>query len=171
MFSGKSTIARLLQERLGYAVISARQILRELADDALDARVDLQRVGAEIEERTQGQWLADAAAAIAAATSPRPVVVDSARTKAQVQAVRKSLGHVHHLHLTAPDAVLRRRFKSRASDLIEPASLQEAASHPVEQETSRLGQDADLILDSGESSPEALLEMLISRFSDSGTTS
>jgi predicted kinase len=159
MFSGKSTIARLLEERLGYVVVSARETLRELAGDPLVSRTDLQIAGVAIEDRTKGRWLAEAAAAVYSA-SPSPIVVDSARTQRQVEAVQEYFPAVVHVHLSAPADVVRKRFERHADDLIEPPSFEEAVGNAIENEALRLGDRADFILDSGKSSPETLFKNL-----------
>jgi adenylosuccinate synthase len=161
MFSGKSTTASLLHEELGFVVVSARYVLRDLATNALWTRADLQRFGSELELRTNGKWLADAAAAVARASRPQPVVVDSARTRKQVDAVRDALGDVYHVHLTAPSAELRRRFDAHRKDVDESASFEQSMQHPVEQEVLRLAAEADLVLDSEAQPPHSLVRQIL----------
>jgi adenylosuccinate synthase len=166
MFSGKTTIAGLLNRELHYVVLSARSVIRELAGEELASRADLQRFGAALEERTRGRWLGEAAADVAKRHASSPIVVDAARTLDQVASVRRALGSVEHVHLTAPREELKSRFERRTNGLAEPPLMEEAAAHPIEQAAMRLGATADLVLDSACATPHALLQILIAYLQD-----
>jgi hypothetical protein len=170
MYSGKSTLAALLQEKADYVVVSARLVLRKLASEGLETRVDLQRFGALLEERTTGKWLGDAAAGAAGDHPSTPIVVDAARTFDQVSAVRNALGAVEHVHLSASPTILRERFYSQGADLPEPSSFEQAMGHPIEQQALALGAHADLILQSGLVGPEALLVTLVAHLSGAASS-
>jgi adenylosuccinate synthase len=166
MFSGKSTTATLLHEEEGFVVVSARSVLRNLAPNTLETRADLQRFGSDIELQTNGKWLADVARLAAHASRPQSVVVDSARTQSQIDALRQALGGVYHVHLTAPHAELRRRFDAHRKDVDESASFEQAMQHPVEQEVLRLADRADLLLDSGGHPPSSLMRQIVQTLPD-----
>lgn len=166
MFSGKTTIAGLLHRELHYVVLSARSVIRELAGEELASRAELQQFGAVLEERTKGCWLGEAAEELAKRRPSSPIVVDAARTLGQVASVRRALGHVEHVHVTAPREELKRRFETRTKGLVEPASIEEAAAHPIEQAALRLDAPADLLLDSACATPQALLQILIAYLQD-----
>jgi cytidylate kinase len=161
MFSGKTTTATLLHERWGYVVVSARAVLRDLAQEALLTREELQQFGALVERETRGNWLGEAAAAVAAEHAPSPLVVDSARTRAQIGAVRRALPSVKHVHLSAPLDLLESRFAATTKGLIEPPSFERAISHPVEREAASLGDSADVVLSTEEGDPQTFVAQLM----------
>lgn len=159
MFSGKSTVADLLVAQLGYRVVRARDVLRELAGGPLLSREDLQSFGAELEAGTAGSWLGVAAASVVSEQSVS-VVVDAARTKLQLASVRELVGDVIHVHLVASRAVLEQRFGTREKDLIEASSLAKALDHEVERQTDELAALADMLLDTSTASPDALVRAI-----------
>jgi hypothetical protein len=160
ILAGKSTIAGLLQEEWGYVVVSARSVLRELSPFQLDTRAELQRFGSSLESETDGGWLGEAAARAAIADPRRPVVVDAARTVAQVLSVRSALGDVRHVHIRADRAELEFRFARGDKDLVDAPSLDEAMSHQVERSIHDLAQIADVVVDSSAKGPTTLLREL-----------
>lgn len=160
ILAGKSTIARLLREEWGYEVVSARAVLRELSPIELQTRADLQRFGAALEAETHGGWLGEAAAKAAVADPRRPIVIDAARTMAQVSSVRSALVEVRHVHVRADRAELKSRFARGGKGLVEARSFDEAMSHEVERYVDDLAEAADVVLDSSANDPTALLREL-----------
>jgi cytidylate kinase len=153
MYSGKTTTAQLLKAEFGFATVSARQVLRDLAEDSLESRADLQEFGSALEQRTNGDWLGNAVASAARAAWPSPLVVDSARNQAQVDAVRRAIEGLAHVHLTAPLAELQRRFDRQHADIDAPGSFDRAMSHPLEQAALQLNTRADLVVNTFEKRP------------------
>jgi cytidylate kinase len=167
MFSGKTTIAELLRDQWGYVVVSARAVLRQLSPDSLLTREALQQFGTALEKETDGSWLGAATAAVALEDPATQVVVDSARTRAQIHSVRQALPGVRHVHLTAPLDVLESRFASTTKGLVEPPSFKGAIAHPVEREAASLGEIADVVLNSADGEPDAVVAQLIRALSGS----
>jgi hypothetical protein len=95
-----------LRDELGARLVSARDVLRDIAGVDLSTRETLQAFGARIEEETDGSWLADWVGVPTEVT-----IVDSARTIHQTQAFRASGSPLVLLHLTASDSERRRRFE------------------------------------------------------------
>jgi dephospho-CoA kinase len=149
--AGKTTLAEWLGGR-GWTVVTARQVLTDLAGrHALD-RGALVRLG---------RWLAEVAA-----KARRPVVLDAARTRAQVREARRMLDEVLVVHLNAPTDVRRARFVARGSTADPEASFEGLNSSPLEREAAELGVLADVVLASGEASPNALGEQVIAACSE-----
>ncbi len=105
--AGKTTLALGLSTALEAEVVSAREVIRETLPG--DDRADLQASGRELERRTGGHWLSEAAARI----GDRPAIVDAARTAAQVQALVNMPRQVHTIYLAASEQSCRRRFQTR----------------------------------------------------------
>ena len=166
MFSGKTTTAGLLEEEFGFVVASARRVLRDLAGDPLISRADLQRFGGDLEQETGGAWLGNATLAIAHALSPKPVVVDSARTRAQIDSVRGVLDRVYHVHLTASYEERLRRFTVCREEVDAHGSFEESSHHPVERDVPLLGAAADLIVDSEVHSPGEVVQQVAAILAD-----
>jgi dephospho-CoA kinase len=158
--AGKTTLAEWLGGR-GWTVVTARQVLTDLAGrHALD-RGALVRLGQELEDQRPGRWLAEVAA-----KARRPVVLDAARTRAQVREARRMLDEVLVVHLNAPTDVRRARFVARGSTADPEASFEGLNSSPLEREAAELGVLADVVLASGEASPNALGEQVIAACSE-----
>jgi adenylosuccinate synthase len=154
MYAGKTTLALLLNDRCGHAILSARDVLRRHAGSALETRDDLQWFGAELERLTGGSWLGEAAAALAADAAPRPIVIDAARTRQQVSAIKQAVSPILHVHVSASSVSKEKRFLSQADELIESSSFERASGHPIEREASLLDETADLVVDTSNRTPD-----------------
>ena len=109
--SGKTTLCRLLAQRLGFCVLSTRELLAQGAPN----RVALQAAGASLDESTGGRWVLDG---LLQMQKLRPdsalFAVDAVRTLDQIRRVRYALGEsVVHVHLTATREILSNRYESR----------------------------------------------------------
>jgi adenylosuccinate synthase len=137
--AGKTTLAVGLGEKLPAPVLKARTVIERSGGE--HSRIELQVVGEELERSTGGRWLADAAVAIAA----EHLVIDSARTAAQIAALRDAADSVV-IYLTAAKAERRRRFNLRrdavdASADFDRVLLGEPSGVPA------LAEQADLVLE------------------------
>jgi adenylosuccinate synthase len=159
--SGKTTLASTLAADCGYDVISVRASVRALSRGDLRRRADLQEYGAELERLEPGIWLARIVSA--AATSLVPTVVDAVRTLPQVVEVKRVLPRAVHVHLTADIGALHHRFLSRAeSDIEEPTSFTTATAADVERHAGALQRVADVVIDTSDVHPRALVERVMS---------
>jgi adenylosuccinate synthase len=142
--AGKTTLAQQLAADAGAAVLSTRAIIEERAGS--EPRGSLQAYGEELDRTLGGSWVAAPTLALRAeAANDVLVVVDAARTAAQIRAIRDG-APVAHIHLTAPDAVLRSRFRNRPG---ESLAYEQVRANPTEAAVDRLADDADLVLDTG----------------------
>jgi adenylosuccinate synthase len=162
--AGKTTLATGLQANAGYATLSARQVLRDIAGHELGSRRALQDFGLATDLRTRGRWLGDAAEQRRSTDPNVLLVVDSARNERQVQAVRDALKDeaVLHVHLTAERDELERRFTERTdADDAFLRSLDEARRHPIEGSDAVLEQTAGVVIDTTSLSPNEVLNCVI----------
>jgi len=147
--SGKSTVARELVHEFGYLRISSSDYLRSLSPDVeqLDiaqARSRLQETGDELDRTTDFRWVVDPVATSALASAPgvSAWLFDAVRKRQQVDHFRERFGSaVIHVHLTAPDDVLRSR-----SGLSEMA-FNTAIAHSNEVSSRSLIDMADCVFD------------------------
>ena len=150
--SGKTTLSRLLELRLGFCVLSTREILTSLARD----RRALQATGASLDESTAGRWVRDELLGLRRRLPSKfSHVVDSVRTPEQVSWVRETFeGSVTHVHLTASAEELSGRYHSR----FEGNRYQDVIADPVERRVSLLALSADLVVDAESLGPDAVLK-------------
>jgi adenylosuccinate synthase len=142
--AGKTTLAQGLAADVGAAVLHTRAIIEERAGS--EPRASLQAYGEELDRNLGGSWVADPTLALRAEAAKEVlVVVDAVRTAAQIRAIRDG-ARVTHVHLTARDAVLRSRFRTRSH---ESLAYEQVRANPTEAAVDRLADDADLVLDTG----------------------
>jgi adenylosuccinate synthase len=114
--SGKSTLANGLAEKYGMAVFKTSEILKKKVKKSLSSdRITLQKEGERVDKKTKGRWIAEELGRWESqAKYPSGVIIDSARIIEQIQAIREAYGSsVIHVHLTAPEEALKRRFDER----------------------------------------------------------
>lgn len=146
---GKSTVTGELFQQFGYSKISSSDYLRSLTPgleqlDIAQVRLRLQEKGDELDRQTDFCWVVDPVATSVIANAPKVSawLFDSVRKRRQVEHFRERFGSaVIHIHLTAPDDVLRTR-----SGLSETAYTA-AISHSNEVNARSLGNIADQVFD------------------------
>ncbi len=115
--SGKSTLATRLSRALEADVLKTRPILEEqyFIETRLKLRQWLQELGETLDEETGGRWVAAAAERQVRFAAPRrPLIVDSVRRAAQIEALSDSLdADVIHIHVDASVRTLERRYEAR----------------------------------------------------------
>ena len=147
---GKSHLARALADRFDGFRLSTREILlRELGDDE-PTRPTLQRVGAELDNRTDGRWVADGLSTAVFEASQPLVIIDAVRTADQIEALRRAFGReVRHVHVTASAETCAERYESRraASEVAETGTYADVMSDPTEANVDSLAPMADIAID------------------------
>ena len=160
--AGKSTLARRLSERFGATHIVTRDLMKQRAQAAgktfPDDRAGLQKVGEELDKATCGAWVADDLAAVLLRQDRDAlVVIDAVRIASQVEAVRTAFGRdVVHVHIHAPRDTLMQRYEARRSmdsEIVELSSYEDVERDPTEARIGDLKRDADVVIDSQQSSP------------------
>ena len=155
---GKSTLIDELVKLVGASRISTRHLIQSLRPGVPNERGPLQVAGDELDRMTDGKWVAQALLDHTRDSNEGAIViVDSVRTLEQVSHLRKKFSIVHHVHLTASDDVLRKRFNHRKQQndpgVREFATYEEAKANATEAGIAGLGGNADLCIDMGERSP------------------
>lgn len=149
--SGKSTLAGALVRQAGFELIKTWELLKERAPHVALERSALQQLGEALDRDTKGDWVAvDISRKARILPEPAMIVIDAVRIAAQVDAVRRSFGpRVIHVHLTAPEDVLGRRYKQRRrGDIKELASYSDVQASKTEREVDQLAGIADVVIDS-----------------------
>jgi adenylosuccinate synthase len=153
---GKSEVARTISERFRARRLRTGDLIRASLPAGAD-RAAQQTAGDRLDRQTAGRWVATALDRLRRedpdVDAAETIIVDSARRIEQVEAIRAAFGsatRVVHVHLTAPDDVLRRRYRlrRRASD---PADYDALRAKPPEADIELLAGPADIVIDySGE---------------------
>ena len=156
--SGKTTLAQLLVDRLGFCIVSTRALLlRYQGED----RRSLQAAGASLDDSAGGRWVRDGLVRWQRRCSAEvSFVVDSVRTIDQIRWVREAFGEaVMHVHLIADVEVLADRYCTR----FEGYEYQDVSDDPVERGVNVLAGSAELVVDTSRSEPELVLEKVAGR--------
>src|SRR5947209_1876311 len=113
--AGKTTLCDELVRRFGFSVFKTRELIQELLKDVATERGALQKAGESLDQRTKGEWIAQSLARKVQELGPHGnVVVDSIRIKKQIDGVRRAFGaQVVHIHLTAAEEILKKRYDAR----------------------------------------------------------
>ena len=120
--SGKSALVRLLKEKHGARIIKTRELILKKAPKTKPERKALQRAGQRLDKQDGGVWVGEALQrsidTFATGQTPKGLyVVDSVRIPGQIEAIRRAYGaEVHHIHLTATDEELRKRYEGRSRE-------------------------------------------------------
>ena len=149
--SGKSSLAAQLAEQFGFVHFRSTQAMlaRCPPPAAPVARAELQRLGQKMDEETAGKWIASALAHETVKTDVASFVVDSVRTKRQVDELRRAFGYgVVHLHLQTDKTTLKQRFKERSRlDVNDANTFEEAVDDDTEKAVNALADVADVRVD------------------------
>lgn len=158
---GKTAVSNALSERFGFRKISSSNYLRRVATERglPQTRQSLQGLGDALDEETAFTWLIDDVATpqVASETAQSDWFVDAVRKPEQVRCFRDKFDDILHVHLTAPEEVLKARFTDRSRDGDDAAnagSYEICVAHPNEQSARSLGPIADLIIDLSVTTPE-----------------
>ena len=161
--SGKSALVRLLKERHGAKTIETRELILKKAPRTKRERKALQLAGQRLDNADGGAWVGEALrrAIDAYATSQTPkglYVVDSVRILGQINAIRRAYGaEVHHIHLTATDEELRKRYEARSREDDEAVSYDKLKRNRTERDIGKLAEVADIVVSTDRCSAEAVL--------------
>ena len=152
---GKSTVTRRLIEEHGFSRVASSAYLKERASQqglGVD-RQTLQEIGDRLDADTDYRWLIDDVAVPTFEASPlhERWLVDSVRKRRQLDHFRDKFGRrVLHVHLTAPEKELRRRYKERLTDAGHnegSTTYADAVAHSNERSARGLVDLADLVLE------------------------
>jgi adenylosuccinate synthase len=158
--SGKSTLAEGLVRNFGFDIQRTKDWLKRRNRTGREpGRRDLQRIGDGLDVRTHGRWVVDELTKQLPLLKTGTVVVDSARTKDQIEELREAFGPiVTHIHLTATQAGLRRRFAERKKQKRQELATYEAVRrNKTEQHVDSLKAIADIVINTERCTEKDLL--------------
>lgn len=157
---GKSAFIAEFLKRIKGVRVSTRELILSLRN-VPSQRGPLQEAGDSLDHETNGKWVADALAVRAKTLEDDAVaVVDSVRIAKQVDNLRSAYGEkVKHLHLTASLDALTQRFMDRKEKgdpaVLEFATYAEARANATEAAVEKLGDIADVLLNTDNLTPGA----------------
>ena len=161
--SGKSALARLLNEKHCAKIIKTRELILKKAPKTKPERKALQRAGQRLDREDGGAWVGEALQravdSYATGQTPRGLyVVDSVRISGQIDAIRRAYGaEVHHIHLTATKEELRQRYASRSREDDEAVAYEDLKRNRTERYIEKLAAVADIAVSTDRCSEEAVL--------------
>jgi adenylate kinase family enzyme len=148
--AGKTTLAEGLVERLGAQRLATRALIAAAVGQTPEAlgRAQLQCLGDRLDREVGGEWAREGVAGWLRLLGPQGLlVVDSVRTRDQVEAIRRTVPTIH-IHLTAPDDVLSARYEGRRqrAPSYELSSFAALRSNKTEEAVDHLSTIADIEL-------------------------
>jgi len=152
--AGKSRLARALAARYSYQHVRTRDLILAARPKLRHDRRSLQSAGDRLDRETRGQWIATYLARSGLDVPEATVaIIDSVRKVEQVDAIRKAFGsRVAHVHLTASDEFLRRRFSERLPRPTEFSSYDDVRRNRTERLIGKLADVAEIVVDTSRSS-------------------
>lgn len=161
--SGKSSLAGALGQRYGFRCLKTRELILELRPRTRNERSALQRAGERLDKEHGGKWVARAVDRLVQ-DKRQNIVVDSVRTKDQIDDVRRAFGSaVVHVHLMASDAVLAERYGDRPPVITELATYKAVKKNATEGLVNALAQVADVVVDTEKSGPDEVTVRVAAR--------
>jgi len=147
--AGKTAVAAMLSEKAGFQRLSTSGYIRQYSSrlGPEGQHLQLQELGDQLDLKTDYQWVLNDVALPAFIAAPEECnwLLDAARKPKQVAHFRQHLGHViRHVHLTAPEEVLRERYSGRLTD---DDPYDQVAAHPNEVAARSLEGLADAVFD------------------------
>ena len=161
--SGKSTLCENLKSRHGAGIIKTRDLIKHQLPHVKDERGALQRAGERLDNADGGAWVKNALVRFIESQQSGSLasglyVVDSVRIPGQVHAIREAYGSaVHHIHLTANDAELERRYLARGTRTQEFQDYAATKKSRTEKNVGALSNLADVVVATDRCTSEAVL--------------
>ena len=115
--------------------------------------------GERLDRETRGAWVAEKAAKVAGELGNDDIlVVDSIRIAPQLDHLKQAFGSkLVHIHLTATDQVLAKRYRERPREVREFETYEELRASPTEADVEKLQSIAQYVIDTDRIPPEAVL--------------
>nr|WP_305097997.1 adenylosuccinate synthetase [Croceibacterium sp. D39] len=156
-------MVRLLEKKHGAKIIKTRELILKKAPRTKRERKSLQRAGQKLDRADGGAWVGEALQRTidSSATGRTPkglYVVDSVRILGQIEAIRRAYGaEVHHIHLTATEEELRKRYEDRSREDDEAVEYDDLKRNQTERQIESLAEVADIVVSTDRCSEEAVL--------------
>ena len=167
--SGKSILARNLEDRFGMNVLSTSNWLKSELESRgrPGGRATLRQEGDRLDEETNGTWVLKVLDRdLRANDTSDSVVVDAVRKEKQIDAIRNAYGTaVTHIHMKAATPVLAQRYDTRQKESDNPDSMTYADVRRINTElmVDKLQNIADVVVDSDRCTQEDVLVRVASR--------
>ena len=161
--SGKSALVRQLAEKHDAKIIKTKELILRKLPRTKPVRPALQLAGQKLDKADGGAWVGEALQRTIDADTSRQTpkglyVVDSVRIPGQIEAIRKAYGaEVHHIHLTATDEELQKRYESRLRDDDGKIDYSTAKLNRTEKGIEKLAEIADIVVATDKCSKESVL--------------
>lgn len=158
--SGKSTLAQGLAAHFGFTIYRTRDWLTQrLRDGGQSDRGTLQTQGERLDVQTRGRWVLEGLIKELPAQHDGIVILDSARTKEQIEVLREAFGPiVTHIHVTAPLEVLEKRYDQRRKrEGRDLPTYKEVRQNQTEQQVDSLRSVADVVIDTNQCTSDDVL--------------
>lgn len=161
--AGKSALAQQLIERYSAHVIKTHDLIRQHLPKVKDEPRALDRAGQKLDRQEKGAWVKEALARYIddvpeASRSEGLFVVDAVASVAQVAAIREVYNSaVHHIHLTASDPELRKRFNRQRKASAASSTYIDIKQCGAERKIQALKNLADVVVATDRCKPEAVL--------------
>jgi adenylosuccinate synthase len=109
----------------------------------------MQRVGEQLDKKTRGKWVCDDVIAQLGSNDREEVIlIDAVRIDDQIHRFREAFGpKVIHIHLTADEICLRKRYARRASRFKEFPKYEHVRRSKTERNVSGLAPIADVVIE------------------------
>lgn len=163
---GKSTLAGALHSSFKMQIFKTREVLREtVKPHQNENRKALQLAGEHLDKSTSGAWVVKHLEYwLQNCPDAVDVVIDSARIRGQVDALRKAFGpKVIHVHLTAPLVELEKRYNKRQKQSKKSTlTYEKARDDPTEQQVESLRDIADIVIDTNRCTTKDVLVRVVS---------
>ncbi len=161
--SGKSALTAHLKDRHGAEIVKTKELILKAKPKTKPERRSLQLAGQRLDNSDGGVWVAQALGEVLdnrkiGSTPMGLFVVDSVRIAGQIDAIRKAYGaDVHHIHLTAKEDELKRRFICRAAQEDQNTEYDELKRNRTERNIEKLADLADIVVSTDRCSSGAVL--------------
>lgn len=165
--AGKSSLADALIANHGFRKISTSGYLTGMAaaQGLENRRGILQELGDRLDEETDYSWPINVAQRlIEDGPHDGPWLLDAVRKDRQVLHFRAAFGRVIHVHVTAPEEVLRARYLVRQGGKDSrdaKGTYDDLVKHPNEVSSRALQFIADLVFDSNSKSAAAMADAVV----------
>ncbi len=162
--AGKSTISNELSSKFSFRRISSGRFLQNEASNRGygHGRHDLQELGDTLDNETEYKWIVDPLSLDSISSEPNRSrwLLDAARKKQQIILLRSTFGEcVRHVHLSAPEEVLHKRFAERLD--YQTKVYEQAVQHPNEVSARSLAAIADKSFDTTQLMPAEIANSIV----------
>ena len=159
---GKTTLREQLVSLYGFDYVRSGRYLLNMARELRreGTRSELQNLGDDLDAKTDFRWLLDDVALPGFRSNPtiENWLVDAVRKSRQIEHFRDTFGEaVVHVHLTAPEIVLRTRYEARratSDGTGDQTPYERAVAHPNEVASRSLIDSSDSVIDMSNVTPE-----------------